>query len=167
MTQEACLRVARLALAYRQQFHKDVVIDMVCYRRHGHNEGDDLSLHAVASRTGRSTNGAVRKPAWSSPWSSGVSLTLDEAEAALADYRRSLQIALDETRQTHLLWCAHGHLPVGVLPHVETGVPRDDRPPLRLPDRLPRGLRLIRSLVRQFEARSVSPRRGRGRVGYR
>ena len=40
---EACVRVARLAFAYRQRFHKDVVIDMVCYRRHGHNEGDDPS----------------------------------------------------------------------------------------------------------------------------
>ena len=40
---EACVRVARLAFAYRQTFHKDVVIDMVCYRRHGHNEGDDPS----------------------------------------------------------------------------------------------------------------------------
>src|SRR5690606_10852484 len=33
---EACMRVARLAFAYRQRFNKDVVIDMVCYRRHGH-----------------------------------------------------------------------------------------------------------------------------------
>ena len=41
---EACSRVAELAFAYRQQFHKDVVIDMVCYRRHGHNEGDDPSM---------------------------------------------------------------------------------------------------------------------------
>ena len=40
---EACVRVARLAVAFRQQFHKDVVIDMVCYRLHGHNEGDDPS----------------------------------------------------------------------------------------------------------------------------
>ena len=40
---EACVKVARLAWDYRQRFHKDVVIDMVCYRRHGHNEGDDPS----------------------------------------------------------------------------------------------------------------------------
>jgi len=41
---EACVRVGRLAFAFRQAFHKDVVIDMVCYRRFGHNEQDDPSL---------------------------------------------------------------------------------------------------------------------------
>ncbi|MBM3735657.1 MAG: multifunctional oxoglutarate decarboxylase/oxoglutarate dehydrogenase thiamine pyrophosphate-binding subunit/dihydrolipoyllysine-residue succinyltransferase subunit [Acidobacteria bacterium] len=41
---EACARVAQIAFDYRQQFKKDVVIDMICYRRHGHNEGDDPSF---------------------------------------------------------------------------------------------------------------------------
>ena len=40
---QAAIRVVQLAFDYRQQFHKDVVIDMICYRRHGHNEGDDPS----------------------------------------------------------------------------------------------------------------------------
>ncbi|HXP89139.1 MAG TPA: multifunctional oxoglutarate decarboxylase/oxoglutarate dehydrogenase thiamine pyrophosphate-binding subunit/dihydrolipoyllysine-residue succinyltransferase subunit [Bryobacteraceae bacterium] len=40
---EACLRATRLAHDYRRTFHKDAVIDMVCYRKHGHNEGDDPS----------------------------------------------------------------------------------------------------------------------------
>ena len=41
---DSCIRAARIAFDYRQQFHRDVVIDLVCYRRRGHNEGDDPSF---------------------------------------------------------------------------------------------------------------------------
>ncbi|HET9149299.1 MAG TPA: 2-oxoglutarate dehydrogenase E1 component, partial [Alphaproteobacteria bacterium] len=41
---EAVVHVARLATEYRQRFKKDVVVDMFCYRRHGHNEGDEPSF---------------------------------------------------------------------------------------------------------------------------
>ncbi|WP_277984859.1 multifunctional oxoglutarate decarboxylase/oxoglutarate dehydrogenase thiamine pyrophosphate-binding subunit/dihydrolipoyllysine-residue succinyltransferase subunit [Actinomyces minihominis] len=41
---EAVVRVAALAFKYREEFNKDVLIDLVCYRRRGHNEGDDPSM---------------------------------------------------------------------------------------------------------------------------
>ncbi len=38
---EICIRAARIAIEYRQKFKKDIVIDIICYRRHGHNESDE------------------------------------------------------------------------------------------------------------------------------
>ena len=40
---EACTRAAQMAYDFRQRFHRDVVIDVLCWRKHGHNEGDDAS----------------------------------------------------------------------------------------------------------------------------
>ncbi len=41
---ESVVKACQLAVAYRQEFQQDIFIDMVCYRRHGHNEGDDPSF---------------------------------------------------------------------------------------------------------------------------
>jgi multifunctional 2-oxoglutarate metabolism enzyme len=55
---EAVVRVAELAFAFREEFHRDVVIDLICYRRRGHNEGDDPSMtqprmyEAIAAKPG-------------------------------------------------------------------------------------------------------------------
>ncbi len=122
---EACVRVAALAFEYRQRYHKDVVIDMVCYRRQGHNEGDDpsytqpLMYKAIAERR------SVRKLFVEALVKRGE-LTLDEAEETLADFQRRLQVALDETRQSAPAptRAAKPPAPQGVLPHVVTGVDR-------------------------------------------
>ena len=45
---EAVVYAAKVAIEFRQKFHKPVVIDMFCYRRFGHNEGDEPSLHPAA-----------------------------------------------------------------------------------------------------------------------
>ena len=153
---EACVRVARLAFEYRQRFHKDVVIDMVCYRRHGHNEGDDpsytqpLMYRAIAERR------SVRKIYVESLVKRG-DISLEEAESALDEFQGKLQAALDETRAhaPEPIKAARPPRPRGVLPHVETGVSREvlDRVFAQLTN-YPEGFTVHPKLLRQFGARS-------------
>jgi 2-oxoglutarate dehydrogenase E1 component len=153
---EACVRVAKLAWDYRQRFHKDVVIDMVCYRRHGHNEGDDPSYTQPLMYKAISERRSVRKLYVESLVRRG-DITVDEAEAALSDFHDKLQVALDETRSQ-----APASFPVpkpprplGVLPHIPTGVERHvlDRVFSKLTD-YPDGFQIHPKLGRQFEARA-------------
>jgi 2-oxoglutarate dehydrogenase E1 component len=94
---EACVRVGRLAVAFRQQFHKDVVIDMVCYRLHGHNEGDDPSYTQPLMYRQIEQHRSVRKLYVETLVKRG-DITIEEAERALEDFSARLQAALDETR---------------------------------------------------------------------
>ena len=96
---EACVRVARLALAYRQRFNKDVVIDMVCYRRHGHNEGDDPSYTQPIMYRQIDARRSVRKLYTEALVRRG-DISIDEAEQFLADFNGRLQAALEETRSS-------------------------------------------------------------------
>ncbi|HEY1281578.1 MAG TPA: multifunctional oxoglutarate decarboxylase/oxoglutarate dehydrogenase thiamine pyrophosphate-binding subunit/dihydrolipoyllysine-residue succinyltransferase subunit [Acidimicrobiales bacterium] len=122
---EACVRVAKLAYEFRQAFHKDVVIDMVCYRRHGHNEGDDPSYTQPQMYKAIDARRSVRKIFTEALVRRG-DITLDEAEAALEDFQHRLQVALDETRAgaTTPVKAARPSPSIGVLPHIETGVDR-------------------------------------------
>ena len=153
---EACVRVAALAFEYRQRFHKDVVIDMVCYRRQGHNEGDDPSYTQPLMYKAIGERRSVRKLFVEALVKRGE-LTLDEAEETLADFQRRLQVALDETRQSAPAptRAAKPPAPQGVLPHVVTGV---DRAVLdEVFDHLtayPPGFTPHPKLVKQFETRA-------------
>jgi len=124
---EACVRVAELAFEYRQQFNKDVVIDLIGYRRHGHNEGDDPSYTQPLMYRAIEGRRSVRKLYTEALIKRG-DLTVDEAEQALDDFRSRLQDALDSTRSDAPdpdLQAASPPEPVGVLPHVATGVSKD------------------------------------------
>ena len=80
---EACIRVARLAFEYRQAFNKDVVIDLVCYRRRGHNEGDDPSYTQPLMYDLIEQKRSVRKLYTESLIGRG-DITIEEAEQVLA-----------------------------------------------------------------------------------
>jgi len=95
---EACARATRLAFAFRERFHKDVVIDVVCYRRHGHNEGDDPSYTQPLMYQRIEAKRSVRKLYTETLVRRG-DITIDEAEQALDDFNAKLQNALDEVRE--------------------------------------------------------------------
>ena len=123
---EACLRVARLAVEYRQRFHKDVVIDLICYRRHGHNEADDPSYTQPQMYKTIAQHRPVAKLYVEELISRG-DLTLDEAEKMLAEFQGRMQSVLDDTRaqKPEPIKVPRPPAPVGVLPWIETGAPRN------------------------------------------
>ena len=95
---EACVRVAELAFDFRQEFNKDVVIDMVCYRRRGHNEGDDPSMTQPLMYRLIEAKRSVRKLYTESLIGRGV-ITVEEADVALRDYQQQLERVFTETRE--------------------------------------------------------------------
>ncbi|MGH3321161.1 MAG: multifunctional oxoglutarate decarboxylase/oxoglutarate dehydrogenase thiamine pyrophosphate-binding subunit/dihydrolipoyllysine-residue succinyltransferase subunit [Streptosporangiaceae bacterium] len=95
---EACVRVARLAFEYRQTFKKDVVIDLICYRRRGHNETDNPSFTQPLMYDLIDAKRSVRKLYTESLIGRG-DLSVDEAERALRDYQQRLEQAFTETKE--------------------------------------------------------------------
>ena len=95
---EACIRVARLAFEYRQAFNKDVVIDLVCYRRRGHNEGDDPSYTQPLMYDLIEQKRSVRKLYTESLIGRG-DITIEEAEQVLRDYQQQLERVFTEVRE--------------------------------------------------------------------
>jgi 2-oxoglutarate dehydrogenase E1 component len=153
---EACVRVARLAFEYRQKFHKDVVIDMLCYRLHGHNEGDDPSYTQPAMYRAIAEKRPVRKMYVEQLVKRG-DISVETAEQSLKDYQDKLQSALDSTRAIPkaTVKAAKPPEPKGVLPHVNTAV--DEASIRRIFGQLtnyPEGFTPHPKLARQFEARA-------------
>ncbi len=95
---EAAVRVARLALDYRNVFNKDVVIDMVCYRKYGHNEGDEPSYTQPLMYDEIGGHRTVRKLYLELLLRRGE-LTPEEAEGILDDFKGILDSAFEATKE--------------------------------------------------------------------
>ncbi|MFC7402782.1 multifunctional oxoglutarate decarboxylase/oxoglutarate dehydrogenase thiamine pyrophosphate-binding subunit/dihydrolipoyllysine-residue succinyltransferase subunit [Citricoccus sp. GCM10030269] len=95
---ESVVRVAQLAYQYRQRFNKDVVIDLVCYRRRGHNEGDDPSMTQPRMYNLIEHKRSVRKLYVENLVGRG-DITQDEADSALKDYQQRLERVFAETHE--------------------------------------------------------------------
>ncbi|MDT0632303.1 multifunctional oxoglutarate decarboxylase/oxoglutarate dehydrogenase thiamine pyrophosphate-binding subunit/dihydrolipoyllysine-residue succinyltransferase subunit [Rubrivirga litoralis] len=95
---EAAVRVARLALDYRQVFNKDVVVDLVCYRKYGHNEGDEPSYTQPLMYAEINGHRSVRKLYLELLLRRGE-LTPEQAEGILDDFKGKLDGAFEETKE--------------------------------------------------------------------
>ncbi len=94
---EAVVRVAQLAYEFRQRFAKDVVIDMVCYRRRGHNEGDDPSMTQPLMYGLIEAKRSVRKLYTEALIGRG-DINREDADAAMRDYQSRLEQVFTETK---------------------------------------------------------------------
>ena len=116
---EAVVRIARFAHAYRMKFHTDVVIDMICYRRYGHNEADEPMMTQPVMYSAIKRIDPVRRKYAAELASKGI-VSAEEAQKMVLEYRESLdrgevvagqiidpgkvEKIVDWTRFTHSRW---------------------------------------------------------------
>jgi 2-oxoglutarate dehydrogenase E1 component len=93
---EAVVRVSELAVEYRQRFHRDVVIDLICYRRRGHNEGDDPSMTQPLMYNLIEAKRSTRTLYMEALVGRG-DITQEEADRAHQDFQERLERAFAET----------------------------------------------------------------------
>ncbi|MEW1722273.1 multifunctional oxoglutarate decarboxylase/oxoglutarate dehydrogenase thiamine pyrophosphate-binding subunit/dihydrolipoyllysine-residue succinyltransferase subunit [Streptomyces sp. NPDC093109] len=113
---EAVVRVGRLAFEFRQTFNKDVVIDLICYRRRGHNEGDNPQFTNPQMVRLIDKKRSVRKLYTESLIGRG-DITLEEAEQALQDFQGQLEKVFAEVRE------ATSHVGPAMVPDARAEFP--------------------------------------------
>ena len=126
---EAVIQVTRLAYEFRKQFKKDVVIDLVCYRRHGHNEADEpaatqpLMYQIIRKRP-------TTRDLYAQALVKSSTIAADDGQKMLDDYRARLEkgeplIAIDPTptRDIPVDWSRFQKTSLSM--EVNTGVPRE------------------------------------------
>jgi 2-oxoglutarate dehydrogenase E1 component len=106
---EACVHAARMAIEFRQQFREDVIIDLVCYRRHGHNEGDDPTFTQPLIYKKINTHDPVGRIYADRLVKAGV-LSREELTALEAEIERELEAAYQASQvELHTLTGAQGY----------------------------------------------------------
>lgn len=96
---EACVFAAGLALDFRNTFHKDVFLDMYCYRKHGHNEGDEPSFTQPIMYEKIRTHPSVTE-IYTDVLVTRGDLTIEQSEAITAEFQEKLHQAQVETKKT-------------------------------------------------------------------
>ncbi|NUN08745.1 MAG: multifunctional oxoglutarate decarboxylase/oxoglutarate dehydrogenase thiamine pyrophosphate-binding subunit/dihydrolipoyllysine-residue succinyltransferase subunit [Ignavibacteriaceae bacterium] len=98
---EAALWVIKIAYMYRQQFHKDVIIDLLGYRRHGHNEGDEPGFTQPLLYEKIKTHPSVLKIYSGKLVQDGI-ITPDEYDRLVDEFEKKLNQAYDKVKKKHI-----------------------------------------------------------------
>ena len=162
----AVAMVAELALTYRQKFQEDVVIDVNCYRKHGHNEADDpaftqpILYHRIK-----------QMPSISSVLSNQLvgdgELEKQESEEIHKRLRRQLDATLEKVRTIKKSSTFDGSVAIHQIPYdfssVETAVPKKELEKVaHALTRFPDNFNLNPKIKRQIEAKAKNFKSGRG-----
>lgn len=160
---EGCIEVARLACAYRSRFQKDVLIDLIGYRRYGHNEGDEPSFTQPQMYAIIDDHPTVRTQ-WAKHLISTGQIEEDEADALVERQMATLQQALEAAEEIggdeDFLEPQLEPPPPGAAKHVATAVPADELRQLnqqlmRFPDGFEPNPKLERAMKRRRTALDV------------
>ena len=128
---EAVVRVAQLAFEFRQEFKNDAVIDLICYRRRGHNEGDDPSMTQPLMYNLIEAKRSVRTLYVESLVGRG-DITKEEFEAANSDFQAKLENAFVEVHEAMAA-------PIELIPRrVGIGTTASDAPEITRPTAITR-----------------------------
>ena len=119
---EACVRVAKLAFDYRQAFKKDVVIDMLCYRRRGHSEVDEPSFTQPMMYDTIDKKRSVRKTYTENLIGRG-DITVEEAENAMRNYQEQLEKVFQGTRDASTAPSPEPQMTAPVPQDLHTAIP--------------------------------------------
>jgi 2-oxoglutarate dehydrogenase E1 component len=123
----ACTAVARLAMAYRQQFHKDFLIDLIGYRRYGHNEGDEPRFTQPMMYARVDEQPTVRQQ-WAATLAEQGEVPTAEADALVQKYQSELQTLYESLALEEVAVELEPHLelpPPGAAKQATTAVPLD------------------------------------------
>ena len=151
---EACVEAARLAIAYRKQFQRDFLIDLIGYRRHGHNEGDEPAFTQPLMYKKIGAHPTVRE-IWAKTLTTRGDVTAEVAEDLVRKHMSALQQTMDSLKpEQDLVEPQPAQPPAGAATNAETAVPFDRLRELNASlVRLPDGFTVHRKLERVREKR--------------
>jgi len=115
---EACLAAVRLAMAYRAEYKDDVVIDLIGYRRHGHNEGDEPGYTQPELYDTIKNHPTVRK-VWADTLVEAGDLTENEVQAIEGSVTQTLRDAQDAVKEEGATEGEHDEVSDADLPEPE------------------------------------------------